>query len=131
MALLGESLVNALGLEPARLLRKQHCHQRDGHAQRGQDQSFGGPDGAEEGLGLTAAWAWVSVVSGVGLLVTGQHFSGLVCFTLSLNFWCAAACITNDTSPRVGLTLLAFAFVQKRSVWLFGKQGRRVRLPFV
>lgn len=122
-ALEGESLGTTLGPEPARLLRGRHRRRRDGHAQRGQEKGFGEPNAAEEGLGLTAAWSWMTVISGVGLLVAGRHYSWLVCLALSLNFWCAAACIASDTSPRVGLTLLAFAVVQRQSVWLFGKQG--------
>jgi len=121
-ALLGESLADVLGPEPVRLLLGRYCRRRHGRARSGQDESFGEPDAAE-GLGLTAAWACVSVVSGVGLLVAGRHFSWLVCLALSLNYWCAAAWITKGMSLHVGLAFLAFAVVQRRSLWLFGEQG--------
>ena len=129
-ALLGESLTHVLGPEPVRRLLGRYCRRRHDRARSGQGESFGEPDGTEV-LGLTAAWACVSVVSGVGLLVAGRHFSWLVCLAFSLNYWCAAVWITNGMSLHVGLAFLAFAVVQRRSLWLFGEQGNCALAPLL
>ena len=130
-ALLGESLTDVLGPAPVTRLLGRYGRRQHDRARSGQGKSFGEPDATEEVLCLTAAWACVSVVSGVGLLVAGLHFSWLVCLALSLNYWCAAAWITNSMSLHVGLAFLAFAVVQRRSLWLFGKKGNCALAPLL
>jgi hypothetical protein len=130
-ALLGESLTDVLGPAPVTRLLGRYGRRQHDRARSGQGKSFGEPDATEEVLCLTAAWACVSVVSGVGLLVAGLHFSWLVCLALSLNYWCAAAWITKGMSLHVGLAFLAFAVVQRRSLWLFGEKGNCALAPLL
>lgn len=117
--LLGESPISALYAEPARLrrARQRRCHACPG------PHMF-------EGLSLFTAWAYISVVCGIGLLIAGKHFSGPVCLALSLNYWFAAAWIMCSLSLHIGSALLGLAGVLRRSLWLFGDKGNCVLSPF-
>ena len=117
-ALLGKDPTNALVHKRARLRRTR----------QGRDHLCRGPRAAD-GRSMVAAWACVTVVSGIGMLISEKHYSAPVCLALSLNFWFATAWITFSTSLRIGSALLGLAVALRRSLWLFGKRGNCVLAP--
>jgi hypothetical protein len=66
-----------------------------------------------------ATWAYLTVGTGVYMLLTDLHFNCFVCAAISVNYWCAVAWVSCAVSTHIAVMLGLLAISMRGSVLLF------------